>query len=431
MLGEPVYLSGTYYVNIKEHTARARADANIPGAQDIPPGNHYNVPGRMSCTAPNISTGLTTMSEVHTLYAISHSLYSGRARSYLIKRGIPFRELSTGHESFKAEVLPKAKLPTIPTLVTPAGDVIRDGAAIIEHFEAAAGRPCTPPGPKQQIVSALFDLIGAEGLLRPAMHYRWNFPGDNLYFVRYHFFYSQRDTAARPEKTDAFMERMRHAARMFGVTDDTRDTVEALYLEYLDALNTHFAAQAYLLGWRPCVGDFGLIAPMYAHLGRDPHPLRIMQERAVRVHRWVERMNRPDQDVPEYFEAGSDFLADDAVPDTLVAVLRLLAEDFVPETGAAAGIINAWLGENAPEVGAKAERMVGMCEFDLRGQTVTAIAQTYRFYLLQRVHELYDTLADGDRVAVDALLTDCGMLELMNTRLDRVVGRDDNLEVWL
>ena len=29
------------------------------------------------------------MSDTHTLYAITHSLYSGRARSYLIKQGIP------------------------------------------------------------------------------------------------------------------------------------------------------------------------------------------------------------------------------------------------------------------------------------------------------------------------------------------------------
>jgi len=59
------------------------------------------------------------MTDLHCLYALSHSLYSGRARAYLIKQRIAFQERSTGHESFKAEVLPKAKLATIPTLVTP------------------------------------------------------------------------------------------------------------------------------------------------------------------------------------------------------------------------------------------------------------------------------------------------------------------------
>jgi glutathione S-transferase len=374
------------------------------------------------------------MSEIHTLYAITHSLYSGRARSYLIKNQVPFRELSTGHESFKAEVLPRGKLPTIPTLLTPAGDVIRDGAAIIEHFEVANGRPCRPAGPRQQIVSALFDVIGTDGLLRPAMHYRWNFPGDNLEFVRYHFLHSQRDTPQREEKTEAMMDRMRHVAGVFGVTDESRDVVESLYLEYLDALNSHFEQYPYLLGWRPCVGDFGLLAPMYAHLGRDPHPARLMQQRATRVYRWVERMNRPDQDVPEYFNAGTDFLADDEVPDTLLAVLRVIAEDFIPETRAAARHINSWLADNTPEAGTAAVGRLGMAigtaDFTLRGETISALAQPHRFYLLQRVQAAYAALSADDRVNVDTMLEACGMSEILSLTLDRKITRCDNLEVW-
>jgi glutathione S-transferase len=374
------------------------------------------------------------MTEIHKLYAITHSLYSGRARSYLIKQGIAFQELSTGHESFKAEVLPKGKLATIPTLVTPAGEVIRDGAAIIEHFEAASGRPCRPSGPKQQVISALFDVIGTDGLLRPAMHYRWNFPEDNLEFVRYHFLHSQRDTPQREEKTEAMMNRMRHAGMIFGVTDQTRDLVESLYLEYLDALNAHFEQYPYLLGWRPCVGDFGLLAPMYAHLGRDPYPARLMQQRATRVYRWVERMNRADQDAPEYFNAGTGFLAYDEVPETLLAVLRVLAQDFVPETRAAAEFINAWLAENQPEAGEPAvgrlAQAMGTAEFTLRGETITALAQPYRFYLLQRIQSIYADLDSTGRVAVDETLEACGMSAILSTTLDRRITRAGNLEIW-
>ena len=375
-----------------------------------------------------------TTKDVYRLYAITHSLYSGRARSYLIKQGIPFREMSTGHESFKAEVLPRGKLPTIPTLVTPSGDVIRDGAAIIEHFETANGRPCQPTGPRQQIISALFDVIGTDGLLRPAMHYRWNFPQDNLDFIRYHFLYSQRDLPQREEKTEQMMGRMRHAAQLFGVTEQSQELVESLYLEYLDALNAHFEQYPYLLGWRPCIGDFGLLAPMYAHLGRDPYPARLMQQRATRVYRWVERMNRADQDVPEYFEAGTDFLGDDEVPATLLAVLRVLAEDFVPETRAAAGRINAWLAQTQPEAGVSAVTRPGSgpgnAEFSLRGQTISALAQPYRFYLLQRVQAIYTGLASQDRALVDDMLAACNMSELPGITLDRRIARADNLEVW-
>ena len=374
------------------------------------------------------------MSKTHRLYAITHSLYSGRARSYLIKHQIPFQELSTGHESFKAEVLPKGKLATIPTLVTPEGEVIRDGAAIIEHFEAANGRPSLPAGPKQRIISALFDVIGTDGLLRPAMHYRWNFPEDNLAFVRYHFLHSQRDTPERSEKTEAMMNRMRHAAMIFGVTEQTQAVVESLYLDYLEALNTHFEQYPYLLGWRPSIGDFGLIAPMYAHLGRDPHPAKLMQQRAVSVCRWVERMNRCDQDVPEFFNAGNDFVEDDEVPESLMAVLRVLAEDFVPEALAAADAINGWLADNKPEAGTPAvgrlAQAPGTATFDLRGETIEALAQPHRFYLLQRVQDDYASLSEIDKVGVDAVLGESGMAAILKASLSRRIERADNLEVW-
>ena len=375
------------------------------------------------------------MSKPHRLYAITHSLYSGRARSYLIKHQIPFQELSTGHESFKAEVLPKGKLATIPTLVTPEGEVIRDGAAIIEHFEAKSGRPSQPRGPKQRIISALFDVIGTDGLLRPAMHYRWNFPEDNLAFVRYHFLHSQRDTPERAEKTEAMMNRMRYAAMIFGVTEHTQGVVESLYLDYLDALNTHLEQYPYLLGWRPSVGDFGLIAPMYAHLGRDPHPAKLMQQRAVSVYRWVERMNRADQDVPEFFNAGTEFIDDDEVPESLMAVLRILAEDFVPETLAAADAINGWLTENKPEAGAPAvgrlAQAAGTATFAVRGETIEALAQPHRFYLLQRVQDDYASLSEIEKAAVDAVLSTSGMTAILDASLNRRIERADNLEVWV
>ena len=363
-----------------------------------------------------------------------HSLYSGRARSYLIKNGIPFKERSTGHESFKTEVLPKGKLPTIPTLVTPEGEVIRDGAAIIEHFEAANGRPGEPPGPRQKVISTLFDVIGTDGLLRPAMHYRWSFPRDNLAFLRYHFLHSQRDVPEREEKTEAMMNRMRHAAMIFGVTEQSRAVVESLYLEYLDALNTHFERYPYLLGWRPCIGDFGLLAPMYAHLGRDPYPARLMQQRAPAVYRWVERMNREDQDAPEYFSAGNDFLANDEVPETLIPVLKTLAEDFVPETLAAAALINDWLAEHQPESGTVAvgrlAEALGTADFTVRGETITALAQPHRFYLLRRVQDAATGLSDEKQTEVGAMLEGCGMERLLGAVLSRRIVRTENLEVW-
>ena len=230
------------------------------------------------------------------------------------------------------------------------------------------------------------------------------------------------------------MNRMRHAAMIFGVTEQSQPVVEALYLEYLDALNTHFECYPYLLGWRPCVGDFGLLAPMYAHLGRDPYPARLMQQRAPAVYRWVERMNREDQDVPECFNAGSDFLANDEIPETLIPVLKILAEDFVPETLAAADLINSWLAKHQPESGAVAvgrlAEALGTADFTLRGETITALAQPHRFYLLQRVQDIFAALAQEEQVGVADIMSDAGMSVVLSTALTRRIVRSDNLEVW-
>ncbi len=371
----------------------------------------------------------------HSLYAIPHSLYSGRARSYLIKNGIPFQEFSCGHESFKAEILPEAKLATIPTLRTAEGQVIRDGAAIIEYFEAANGRPCRPKTPRQQIVSGLFDLTGAEGLLRPAMHYRWNFPEENLSFLYYHFYHSQREHPEREAKTQYMMDKMRYAAMIFGVNDESQALVEALYLDFLLALDKHFELYPYLLGWRPCIGDFGLLAPLFAHLGRDPKPLQMMQQQAVHVYRWVERMNRPYQDASEHYAAGADYLADDEIPETLLAVLSIIAEDLLPETRAAAESINLWLGANSVASGDRASRYLGQSEckasFVVRGQQFQTGAQPYRFFQLQIVQDAYQARAEKERRDIDAMLDSCGLQGLLEIKLERRLEQRDNLEVWI
>jgi glutathione S-transferase len=392
----------------------------------------------LSATVESVEAALNKMtlvsSQTNQLYAMPHSLYSGRARAYLIKQGISFEECSTGHERYKTEVLPEAKLPTIPTLVTMNGEVIRDGAAIIEHFEVRAGRPSQPKGPRQSVVSALFDVIGSQGLLRPAMHYRWTFPEENADFVRYHFLHSQRDAPGREEKTDYMMDRMRHAALIFGVTDDTRELVEALYLAFLDALNSHFEQYPYLLGWRPCIGDFGLLGPLYAHLGRDPYPANLMQRQAPQVWRWVERMNRPDQDAPEYFNAGDDFLADDTVPETLLAVLRVVAKDFMPETHASADFINQWLAKQRPEAGTPAVGRLaeapGSATFSVDGQQISALAQPYRHFQLQRAKQLFSALNQRDQGAVSTLLESCGLGALLGVSLSRDIERAGNVERW-
>ena len=372
----------------------------------------------------------------YILYSTPHSLYSGRARAYLIKRSIPFEERYITHSSF-TEIKPIAKLPTIPILVTPTGEVIRDGAAIIDYFESTLGRLFRPVSPLQDIISSLFDVIGSEGLRRPAMHYRWNFPEDNDDFLFYHFFSLFRpDYPDREQKTISVMEMLRTTTKMRGVTAKTKDLVETLYIELLDVLNSHFQYAPYLLGESPCIGDFGLLAPLYGHLARDPHPAALMKKRAPRVYRWVERMNRASQDAQEYFDCDTDFFQKNEVPETLIAVLRVLSQDFVPETVASAKCLNLWLSEQNPKTDSPAVFQLGTSplgnvEFQVRDRLIKAAVVPYRHFQLQRIHQIFDEVETKVQMQIKQMLESCGMANLLNIRLNRLIGRRDNLEVWL
>ncbi len=190
----------------------------------------------------------------------------------------------------------------MPTFETPEGNVIRDGAAIIEHFEAIAGHPFSPSTPKQRILSLLFDVIGAEGLLRPAMHYRWNFSKENLDFLRFHF---QSVMPAGPDR----------------------------------AAKADAAA-------------------------------------ALCINQWI--------DAQEGLAPGTPLL-----------------------------------------------RGVGLGSFEVRGITINALAQPYRFFLLKRMQSAYASLPKPDQQKVANMLRSCDMQELLEIALSRDIGRENNLEIWL
>jgi hypothetical protein len=66
----------------------------------------------------------------------------------------------------------------------------------------------------------------------------------------------------------------------------------------------------------------------------------------------------------------------------------------------------------------------------VRGQTISALAQPYRFYILARVQAIYAGLAANEQASVDQMLQACGMSDVLSITLDRQLQRSDNLEVW-
>ncbi|MEO0590925.1 MAG: glutathione S-transferase family protein, partial [Pseudomonadota bacterium] len=77
------------------------------------------------------------------------------------------------------------------------------------------------------------------------------------------------------------------------------------------------------------------------------------------------------------------------------------------------------------------QRAVGTATFDVRGTTVSAIAQPYRFYLLKRAQDEFAAMNEADRAEVTAMLEAAETLPVMEATTTREIGIKDNLEVWL
>ena len=364
------------------------------------------------------------------LYGSPLSLYTGRPRSYFIKNGIDYREIAPTSQHYEDHVLPAAGgRRGMPTIEFPDGKVIRDSVAIVDHFEQAGGHANFPRTPKQRILNRLLDVVAAEGMLRPAMHYRWDFP-ENEPLVRFQFEHITPIDAPWEFTLEGRFTRMHQACIDLGVPEENYALVESLYFDLVKKLDAHFANYPYLLGGRPSIADFSLIAPMYGHLARDIKPLQILHEHGNWVLRWVERMNRPEPDVGEYENPLQDYFADDEIPDTLLDVLKQLAIDFVPETLAACDVTNELLASENPAAGTEVPRVAGFSTFEVKGNVMHAAAQPFRFYLLKRVQDEYEQLNAADKNEVTELLKRCDMLPVMGAKLTREIGRDSNLEIW-
>jgi glutathione S-transferase len=377
-----------------------------------------------------------------TLYGISGSLYTGKVRAYLRHHGIAFEERALGHPDFGEKVLPQIGRLIIPVVTTAEGELLQDGTDILDYFEERKlGRHAIlPEDAVLRSISYLFELFGGEGLLRPAMHYRWNFNEDNLPFIR--SFFAEAMPAGLNEKqaNDMFdfnSSRMRNAARVFGVVPETMAQIEESYKDFLTRFDAHLSDFGFLLGNQATLGDYGLFNPLYAHLGRDPHPAKLMKTLAPGVFMWTERMNGPEtyQD-HKRSQAADGLISAEAVPETLKSLMRYVSDEYLAELQAHVAYANEWLAER-PDIapgtnGLKdpAQRGIGMAEFNWRGHEIKTSVMPYRFYLLQRLTDCFSQAGDADQKAICELFAETGLETILELRTTRRVERANHLEVW-
>jgi len=363
------------------------------------------------------------MSKQYTLYGAPLSLYTGKLRAYMRYKQIPFTEVFSSLSVYKNVIIPKTGVRFVPVVETPSGDFLQDTSAIMDVLEQQfPERSVVPPKPKQKLISAIFEMWGDEWLLIAAMHYRWNH--DNFPFI-----YEEFGKIAFPSMP-AFIRRFvgkrlgakfRSFVPMLGITETSIPAIEDWYENHvLPLLDTHFAKHDYLLGAKPCVGDFGLMGPLYAHLYRDPASGKLMNKIAPNVAKWVERMN--DGTVQT-----GDWLSDDAIPDTLMPILSRQFAEFWPVQIDTLAQNQQWMLDN-PQT-KELPRMLGEHKFKMGDTEEKRVIRTFSQWKLQRVLDIYQGFNEVEKASTDPLLHELGGYSDMQTSVKQRVIRVNNLLV--
>ncbi len=359
----------------------------------------------------------------YILYGVPHSYYTGKVRSYLRLQGIDYQERSPGHPNFAQQVLPAIGRSIIPVLVTPDAEIIQDSVDIIAHFERRGVRyPAYPNTPLRFIVALLIEYYGSQAMLKHAMHYRWSYLAQQEKFLQ-HAFGSAK-----------VMQRMASYLPRLGVNAESIPQIEASYQALIAHLDTHFDQHPFVLGDRPSIADYGLMGPLYAHLGRDPVPAHIMKLQAPALCRWLERMLAPNLDLVE-FGGRLAPVSGDSIPPSLAPVLQHIATEIFPELSDKFAFLDAWFASEQPADGTPVaakphQRQLGMITTSFRGAPIEVGVEPYLLYLLQPAADRFAQLPAPEQSRVSAWLQKHGLLAALPLNRPYTVGRSQNLEVW-
>ena len=356
---------------------------------------------------------MTKESRRYTMIGAELSLYSGKVRSYLLQKHIPFTETGTNPWQLFHTIRRRTNAAAVPVIITPQGEWLQDSSAIIDELErrfpTASVLPSTPV---LRFAAYLFELWGDEFWLPLAMHARWSHDENRALFVH--------------DAGEALMQGfpnwlkellgnnharlMRKLARSVGVTPEGAPVIDRFARIQLDGLDRHFATHAFLFGNRPSLGDYGLIGPLYAHLGRDPWPKRELIAPRPHLKAWIERMFEP-ADKP------GDFDIDDSVADTLTPALRSIFDEMVPYIAACA----AELRKTKPlSEGGKVARHLPEVSYPMAGGTHRRAALSYPVWMAQRMFDAFHTMPEPEQRRVREWLATVGGEHLFALHLPRV-----------
>lgn len=324
------------------------------------------------------------MDGAYRIFGSEMSPYSVKVRSYFRFKGLPHNWIPRRAEN--DEVYRRyAKLPIVPTVVTPDDEGLQDSTPIMERLEAEHPDPSIyPADPDLAFLSALLEEFGDEWGNKLMFHHRWYAPVDqnaaSLILARLAL--PQGGEAEVAERAAMVLARMSGRGGFVGSSPATAPLITRYFFELLDLLEPHLSGRNYLFGARPSFGDFGLAAQLY-EASIDPTCSAGIRARGPAVLAWCYRMLEPRLD--------GEFERWSSLQPTLEPVLAYVGRYFLP-----------WSDANARALAS------GAADFsvDLPGGVYVQAPQKYHAKSLGVLRERYQKARSH---ALDAILdcTDC------------------------
>ena len=335
---------------------------------------------------------MSSANSAFRLMGLLPSPYTMKVRSYFRFKGIQFEWIT---RSLKNEKLfqKHAKVQLIPLVFFPTGETMQDSTLIIERIENDQPENTIHPDDEALwFLSCLFEEFGDEWCNKLMFFQRWFYEQDakstGARLAKERLDGQWWAPIVRPIAARLLVKRMVPRLVYSGGNETNVPQLKKSFEDLAAMLETHFQSRPYLLGQRPCFGDFGLWCNLY-QAWTDPTANAHLEGYAPTLVRYIKRMLDP--------EVEGDFESFETLKPTLTPILSSeMATRFLP-----------WMEANhkAWHAGEKGTRLT------MNGALFEQKTFKYQANTLDELRRKFSTVAQNETLS--AVLEETGCLEFL------------------
>ncbi len=260
------------------------------------------------------------------LVGLEPSPYTMKVDAFLRFKSIPYTWVSRNLKAEK-EYQAHAKVQLIPLLFFSNGDSMQDSTPILERLDAEYPNPPMHPDNKPLwFLSCLFEEFGDEWCNKLMFFQRWFYEADakstGKRLAAEVYGGNWWSGIAKPFIAHMMVRRMVPRLVYSGGNETNIPQLKQSFEALCEMLEAHFQTRSYLMGARPCFGDFGLWCNLY-QAWTDPTANAYLEANSPKLVDYIKRMRNPSVE--------GEFETLDALKPTLTPILQKeMATRFLP-----------------------------------------------------------------------------------------------------